>query len=241
VREATIVHDLDHGGGDNVARILVVDDNYRIRELMEIYLRRDGFEVLHADHGLAALDVLAANHVDLLIADIMMPEMDGYELTHDLRQAGYNLPILMVTARESYSDKKQGFESGADDYMTKPVDMEEMVLRVKALLRRARIVAENKICIGKVELDYETLEVRVNGQAQLLPRKEFYLLYKLLSYPRRIFTRQELLDEIWGLESEVDERTVDVHIKRLREKFSGLKEFDIVTVRGLGYKAEKHL
>lgn len=224
-----------------MAKILLVDDNGKIRRLMEIYLRREGFEVLHAEHGLAALDVLAHNRVDLLIADISMPEMDGYELTRELRRAGFATPILMVTAKETYPDKKQGFEAGADDYMTKPIEMEEMVLRVKALLRRARIGAEKRIVLGDVELDGESFELKARGQSHLLPRKEFLLLFKLLSSPKKIFTRQELLDDIWGLDSEVDERTVDVHVKRLREKFAELPEFEIVTVRGLGYKAEKRI
>lgn len=222
-----------------MARILLVDDNKNIRRLMEIYLRREGFEVYHAEDGVEALEVHAHQQIDLAVVDIMMPEMDGYELTHELRRCGYHTPVLMVTAKETYPDKKRGFESGADDYMTKPVDMDEMVLRVKALLRRAKIGAEKKILMGDVELDAETLELTARGQRYPLPKKEFGLLYKLLSSPRKIFTRQELLDDIWGLDSEVDERTVDVHIKRLREKFSHLSEFEIMTVRGLGYKVEK--
>ena len=166
----------------------------------------------------------------------MMPVMDGYELTKELRDAGFIVPILMVTAKDTYPDKKKGFDLGIDDYITKPIDMEELVLRVKALLRRARISQDKKLVIGDIILDYDSLEVITPSDEISLPKKEFYLLYKLLSYPKKIFTRQDLLDDIWGYDTEVDERTVDVHIKRLREKFKDFKEFEIVTVRGLGYK-----
>lgn len=162
--------------------------------------------------------------------------MDGYELVEELRTANYNLPILMVTAKNTYPDKKMGFELGADDYMTKPIDMDELVLRVKALLRRSKISTDKHIDIGDIIIDYEALEVRTPTDTISLPKKEFYLLYKLLSYPNKIFTRQELMDDIWGFDSEADERTVDVHIKRLREKFKDIEEFEIITIRGLGYK-----
>lgn len=216
--------------------ILLVDDHQKIRKLMEIYLKREGYDVLHAENGNKALDILDTTNIDLIIADIMMPDMDGYELTKELRGANFNMPIIMVTAKDTLSDKKQGFNLGADDYMTKPVDMEELVLRVKALLRRSKISIEQHITIGNIVLDYESLEVRTPFEIIVLPKKEFYLLYKLLSYPKKIFTRQELMDDIWGFESHTDVRTVDVHIKRLREKFSKLSEFEIVTIRGLGYK-----
>ncbi len=216
--------------------ILIVDDNEKIRKLMEIYLKREGYNVLHADNGEKALEVLYANTADLIVADIMMPEMDGYELTQSLRDANYIIPILMVTAKDTFPDKKKGFELGADDYLTKPVDMEELVLHVKALLRRSKISSDRQITVGNIVFDYESLEIRTPGETIELPKKEFYLLYKLLSYPKKIFTRQELMDDIWGLDSEADERTVDVHIKRLREKFAGYPEFEITTIRGLGYK-----
>jgi two-component system, OmpR family, response regulator len=219
-----------------LANILLVDDNEKIRKLMEIYLKRDGYNILHAENGKAALDVLDAAIADLIIADIMMPEMDGYELIRSLRNAGFDTPVLMVTARDTFPDKKMGFDLGADDYMTKPVDMDELVLRVKALLRRSKISSEKQILLGNIILDYDSLEVRTPEENIELPKKEFYLLYKLLSYPKKIFTRQELMDEIWGLDSEADERTVDVHIRRLREKFGASSEFDIITIRGLGYK-----
>ncbi|KPU44723.1 heme response regulator HssR [Oxobacter pfennigii] len=223
-----------------MVNILLVDDNQEIRKLMEIYLRQEGYHVLHADNGEKALEVLKITKADLVIADIMMPEMDGYELTKELRDAYFDMPILMVTAKDAFLDKKTGFETGADDYMTKPVDMEELILRVKALLRRSKISSERQIRIGQITLDFESLEVRTHSELIILPKKEFFLLYKLLSYPKKIFTRQELMDEIWGMDSEADERTVDVHIKRLREKFGELPEFEIITVRGLGYKGVIH-
>ena len=219
--------------------ILVVDDNDSIRKLMTTYLIRDGYNVLAASDGLEALDILDLEHIDLMIVDIMMPNMDGYTLTKELRTSKYNFPILMVTARESIEDKKKGFMVGTDDYMVKPIDFDEMLLRVSALLRRAKISNEHKIDVGDVTLDYETLTVTTKSEVFLLPKKEFYLLFKLLSYPRKIFTRQDLMDEIWGFDNETDERTVDVHIKRLREKFDILDEFKIITVRGLGYKVER--
>jgi DNA-binding response OmpR family regulator len=219
-----------------MVNILLVDDNEKIRKLIEIYLKQEGYHVLHAENGERALEVLADINADLIIADIMMPEMDGYELTKELREARFNMPILMVTAKDTFIDKKMGFDLGADDYMTKPVDMEELVLRVKALLRRSKISSDKQIKIGNIILDFDSLEIRTPSETVVMPKKEFYLLYKLLSYPKKIFTRQELMDEIWGYDSEADERTVDVHIKRLREKFGEFSEFEIVTIRGLGYK-----
>ena len=220
-------------------RILIVDDNESIRNLMKTYLLQDGYQVLTASDGIEALEVLDKEQVDLMIADIMMPNMDGYTLTKDLRDANYNLPILMVTAKESFEDKKKGFIVGTDDYMVKPIDFDEMLLRVSALLRRAKIMNEHKIVIGNIVLDYDALTITTQSEEILLPKKEFLLLYKLLSYPKKIFTRQDLMDEIWGFDNETDARTVDVHIKRLREKFDSLEEFKIITVRGLGYKAER--
>jgi DNA-binding response OmpR family regulator len=219
--------------------ILVVDDNDSIRKLITAYLSREGYRVHTAADGIEALKVMDAEHIDLIIADIMMPNMDGYMLTRDLRAANYDLPVLMVTARDTFEDKKEGFLSGTDDYMVKPIDLDEMLLRVAALLRRAKISSENRIVIGEVTLDEETLTVTTGSERVLLPKKEFQLLFKLLSYPQKIFTRQDLMAEIWGFDNETDERTVDVHIKRLREKFDGLDAFSIVTVRGLGYKVEK--
>ncbi|MBS4026733.1 MAG: response regulator transcription factor [Clostridia bacterium] len=221
--------------------ILIADDSDSIRKLISTYLKRDGYNVLHAANGIEALEILDSLEVDLMIVDIMMPKMDGYTLIENLRLANYKFPILMITAKETFEDKKRGFLVGTDDYMVKPVDMDEMLLRVGALLRRAKISNEHKITIGEVTLDYDALSVMAPNGTYTLPKKEFYLLFKLLSYPKRIYTRQQLMDEIWGMDAEADERTVDVHIKRLREKFQHLKEFEIVTIRGLGYKAEKKI
>ncbi len=218
--------------------ILVAEDDRNLQKLMTAVLKQNGYNVLTAKDGIEALEILDKSHVDLIISDIMMPNMDGYSLTRSLRKSNYNLPILMVTAKETFEDKKKGFIVGTDDYMVKPIDMDEMILRVAALLRRSRIVNEKKLLIGNIEINYNTLTVSKDKEALLLPKKEFYLLFKLLSYPKQIFTRQQLMDEIWGMDSEADERTVDVHIKRLREKFENYDEFEIVTVRGLGYKAE---
>ena len=219
--------------------ILIVEDDKNIHKLMQIVLRQNGYNTFSASDGEEALDVFDREHIDLMICDIMMPNMDGYELTESLRSAKYTLPVLMVTAKESFNDKKKGFLVGTDDYMVKPVDVNEMVLRVQALLRRSQIVNERKLTIGNVTLNYDSLTVIRDGDSHTLPQKEFYLLYKLLSYPNVILTRLQLMDEIWGMDSESDDRTVDVHIKRLRERFHDYPEFEIVTVRGVGYKAEK--
>ncbi|WP_426351340.1 response regulator transcription factor [Alloiococcus sp. CFN-8] len=221
--------------------ILVVEDDKNLRKLMTAYLEQEGYKVITASNGVEALTIIDKHHIDLLISDIMMKNMDGYELVSSLRESGFTLPILMVTAKESFEDKKKGFQLGTDDYMVKPINMQEMLLRVAALLRRAQINNERKLVIGEIILDQDTLTVKTPEETYELPKKEFYLLYKLLSYPKKIFTRQQLMDEIWGMESEADERTVDVHIKRLREKFEHLHEFKIITIRGLGYKAEKYL
>lgn len=219
--------------------ILVVDDHANIRNLMATYLVRAGYQVHPAADGEEALEVLDHSHIDLLIVDVMMPRLDGYGLTRVLREAGYTLPILMITARERIEDKTLGFQAGTDDYMVKPIDFNEMLLRVSALLRRAKIVNEHRIVIGEIILESDSLTVRTPDGSIALPPKEFFLLFKLLSYPQRIFTRRDLMDEIWGMDHEADERTVDVHIKRLRERFEHLPDFKIVTIRGLGYKAEK--
>ena len=219
--------------------ILVVEDDANARKLMEAVLRQHGYEPIPARDGIEALEVLDRKHVDLIVLDIMMPRMDGYEFTETLRSSGCELPILMVTAREKPADKHKGFLIGTDDYMTKPVDEEEMVLRIAALLRRSRIVNEHRLTVGDTVLDYDALSVTVPEGTLELPRKEFLLLFKLLSYPNKIFTRRQLMDEIWDMDSESDERTVDVHINRLRDHFRGNPDFEIVTVRGLGYKAVK--
>ena len=218
-------------------KILVVEDNKNMRKLMVTYLKRNNYETMEAEDGEKALEIMENNHVDLIISDIMMPNMDGYELTKELRNANYMLPILFVTAKDSIDDKREGFLLGVDDYMVKPVDMDEMVLRVGVLLRRANIINQRKLKIKNVVLLYDEYTLKKGNKIYNLPQKEFQLLYKLLSFPNKIFTRQDLIDEIWGLDNESDFRTVDVHIKRLREKFDNFDEFKIVTIRGVGYKA----
>lgn len=219
--------------------ILVVDDDKNTRRLMQAVLQADGYAVTTAENGAQALEVLDRETVDLVVLDIMMPQMDGYEFTKTLRAADNNLPILMVSAKQLPADRKQGFLVGTDDYMTKPIDEEEMLLRIKALLRRARIATERKLTVGDVTLDYDALTVTRNGEAMELPQKEFQLLFLLLSYPGKIFTRIQLMDEVWGTESESGWETVTVHIGRLRRRFEGWQEFAIESVRGLGYKAVK--
>lgn len=221
-------------------QILVVEDDPSLRRLMSAALKQHGYTPHTANDGAEALDLLDKTNIDMIISDIMMPNMDGYELTRQLRRAGFNMPILMVTAKESFEDKQEGFMAGTDDYMVKPIDINEMILRVGALLRRAKMVSDHKLTIGSCVLDYDAVSISVGGQpAQTIPQKEFMLLFKLLSYPDKIFTRRELLDEIWGMEHEVDERTVDVHIKRVRERYRDCGDFEIITVRGLGYKAKR--
>ena len=222
-------------------QILVAEDDKNTRRLMEAVLKEHGYHPILACDGLEALKLLDTHHVDLVILDIMMPGMDGYEFTRQLRATDYTLPILMVTAKQLPEDKRKGFIVGTDDYMTKPVDEEEMILRIRALLRRAQIVNERRITIADVCLDYDSLTVSRGDESQTLPRKEFYLLYKLLSYPGKIFTRIQLMDGIWGMESQSDDNTINVHINRLRKRFEDYPEFTIETIRGLGYKAVKHL
>ena len=220
-------------------RILVVDDDKNTRLYLKAVLEKAKYTVLVAQDGEDALDVLDSEHVDLVVLDVMMPRMDGYEFTRILREANNNLPVLMVSAKQMPSDKHKGFIVGTDDYITKPIDEEEMLYRIKALLRRARIADERRIVIGDVVLDYDSFTVTKNEDIQELPQKEFLLLYKLLSYPGKIFTRIQLMDEIWGGESATGWETVTVHIGRLRKRFEEYEEFEIESVRGLGYKAVK--
>ena len=217
--------------------ILVVEDDPHARKLMQTVLEQNGYSVYTAADGLDALAVMDQKHIDLVVLDVMMPRMDGYEFTKELRDGGSDLPILMVTARETPSDVKRGFIIGTDDYMTKPVDEEEMLLRIAALLRRSRIVSEKKLTVGGTVLDYNSYTVTAGNKRYELPQKEFLLLFKLLSYHNKIFTRRQLMDEIWDMDSASDERTVDVHINRLRDKFRDSPDFQIITMRGLGYKA----
>ena len=219
--------------------ILVAEDDKNARRLFQIVLEENGFRVHTAANGQEAMDILDREYIDLVVLDVMMPQMDGYEFTQQIRSANSNLPILMVSAMQEPMDKKKGFLVGTDDYMTKPVDYEEMLLRIRALLRRARITSERRIVVGDVVLDYDSLTVRKGGEVMELPQKEFMLLYKLLSYPGKIFTRIQLMDEIWGADSETGWETVTVHVGRLRKRFEGWSEFEIISVRGLGYKAVK--
>jgi len=219
--------------------ILVVEDNLDLRELFVTTINNAGYRAFGATDGLDALNLMDNTHIDLIVADIMMPKMSGYELTKELRSLGNSIPILMVTAKDDYDSLQKGFSFGADDYMIKPVNVNELLLRIQALLRRARINSEKKIVIGSTIIDYESMTVKYNDDDIVLPLKEFNLLFKLLSFPGKIFTRQQLMDEIWGMDSETDDRTINTHINRLRERFSNNQDFEIVTIRGLGYKAVK--
>ena len=221
-------------------QILVVEDNPNMSKLMRAMLKHDGYETFAAENGLAALDLMDKQHIDLIVLDIMMPKMDGYEFCETLRKGNDYTPILMVTAKQLPEEKCKGFLVGTDDYMVKPVNETEFLLRVKALLRRARIANEKKLHIGDVTLDYDSLTVSRGDESFTLRQKEFYLLYKLLSNPDKIFTRLQLMDEIWGMDSETVDTTVNVHITRLRKRFEGWNEFEIIAIRGIGYKAVIH-
>ena len=222
-----------------VFHILVVDDDKNTRMYFDAVLKNNGYTVSVAENGEEALSVMDSAHIDLVVLDIMMPKMDGYEFTKTLRECNNTLPILMVSAKQTPRDKNRGFAVGTDDYMTKPVDQDEFLYRIKALLRRAKIANERRIVVGDVVLDYDSLTVTKGDVVQELPQKEFLLLYKLLTYPGKIFTRIQLMDEIWGADSETGWETVTVHVGRLRRRFEGWDEFEIVSVRGLGYKAVK--
>lgn len=220
-------------------QILVVEDDPHARLLFGKILEQNGYRVISATDGEDALEKMDHYHVDLILLDVMMPKMDGFVFARTLREADCQIPILMVTAKEGRLDKREGFLAGTDDYMTKPVDEEEMLLRIGALLRRSKINAARRIEIGSTVLDYDSLTVKTPEGDMLLPQKEFLVLFKLLSYQNKIFTRRALMDEIWNFDSESDERTVDVHIHRLRDRFDSNPDFEIVTIRGLGYKAVK--
>lgn len=221
--------------------ILVVDDDKNTRMYFEAVLKSNGYTVTVAKNGEDALAAMDKEHIDLVVLDVMMPKMDGYAFTRTLREGDNNLPILMVSAKQLPADKNRGFAAGTDDYMTKPVDQEEFLYRIKALLRRAKIATERRIVIGDVVIDYDSLTVTRGDEVQELPQKEFLLLYKFLSYPGKIFTRIQLMDEIWGADSETGWETVTVHVGRLRKRFEGWHEFEIESVRGLGYKAVKRV
>ena len=220
-------------------KILIAEDDRELRQLFEHVLSKNSYAVTGVSNGLEALQALEDSYYDLIISDIMMPVMDGYELVRSLREAGHHLPVLMITAKTAFDDMRQGFLSGSDDYMVKPVNVNEMVLRVGALLRRAQMINERRLTLGSTVMECDSLTVTVGGESMVLPQKEFMLLYKMASFPGRIFTRQQLMDEIWGYDSESDTHTVDVHIGRLRERFRDGQDFRIVTMRGVGYKVVK--
>ena len=217
--------------------ILVVDDHAHIRRLYEYTLEKNGYQQFSAQNGEEALAVLEREHIDLVILDVMMPVLDGYGFLKELRGGGSEIPVLVITARSSAEDVRKAFTIGTDDFMVKPVDEVEMLLRIKALLRRAKVSREQRLSVGGTELEYNSFSVTSGGQTATLPKKEFQILFKLLSYPNKTFTRAALMEEFWSMDSDSEARTVDVHINRLRERFRGCPDFEIVTVRGLGYKA----
>ena len=220
-------------------RILIAEDDRELRQLFSHVLAKHGYSVVGVSNGREALEEIEAGYFDLIISDIMMPEMDGYEFVRTLRAAGNTTPVLMITAKDAFDDMRLGFISGSDDYMVKPINVNEMVLRVSALLRRAQMANERRQIIGDTVLECDSLTVTTGGESVILPQKEFMLLYKMSAYPGKIFTRQQLMDDIWGYESDSDTHTVDVHIGRLRDRFRDNRDFKIVTIRGLGYKVVK--
>ena len=220
-------------------KILIAEDDSELRQLFSHVLIKNGYSVTGVCNGKEALDALDKGYYDLIISDIMMPEMDGYELVSSLRTAGYSIPVMMITAKDAFDDMRMGFVSGTDDYMVKPVNVNEMVLRVGALLRRAQMINDRRLVIGGTVMECDSLTVTWDGQSAVLPQKEFMLLYKMASFPGRIFTRQQLMDDIWGYDSDTDTHTVDVHIGRLRDRVRDSKDFKIVTMRGVGYKVVK--
>ena len=220
-------------------KILIAEDDSELWQLFSHVLIKNGYSVTGVCNGKEALDALDKGYYDLIISDIMMPEMDGYELVSSLRTAGYSIPVMMITAKDAFDDMRMGFVSGTDDYMVKPVNVNEMVLRVGALLRRAQMINDRRLVIGGTVMECDSLTVTWDGQSAVLPQKEFMLLYKMASFPGRIFTRQQLMDDIWGYDSDTDTHTVDVHIGRLRDRFRDSKDFKIITMRGVGYKVVK--
>ncbi len=218
--------------------ILVVEDNKVLNDMISTKLKLESYNVYSAFDGEEALNTLDSEYIDLIISDIMMPGIDGYELTKSLRDINSTIPILMISAKNQIEDMERGFDSGTDDYMIKPINMQEMILRVKALLRRSQIANEKKLKVGSTILDYDALTIKTENTIYNMPPKEFYLIFKLLSSPNKIFTRMELMDEIWGMDTDIDDRTIDSHIKKLRRKFDNCSDFEIITVRGLGYKSK---
>ena len=220
-------------------KILIAEDDRELRQLFSHVLTKNGYAVKGVSNGKEALDAMDKDYFDLIITDIMMPIMDGYTLVQQLRDTGSITPVLMITAKDAFDDMHQGFVSGTDDYMVKPVNVNEMLLRVKALLRRAQMINDRRQVVGNTVMELDSLTVTTDTESMVLPQKEFMLLYKMLSYPGKIFTRNQLMDEIWGYDNESDTHTVDVHIGRLRERFRNNTDFKIVTMRGVGYKVVK--
>lgn len=220
-------------------KILIAEDDNKIRQLFSRVLMKNGYTVKGASNGKEALDMIDKEYFDMMICDVMMPVMDGYELVRTLRDSGLTLPVLMVTAKTEFDDMRMGFLSGTDDYMVKPVNINELIIRVGALLRRAQMMNERRIVFGSTLLECDSLTVSTEKESFILPQKEFMLLYKMLSFPGKIFTRQQMMDEIWGYDTNSDTHTVDVHIGRLREKFRDNPDFEIITIRGIGFKVVK--
>lgn len=220
-------------------KILIAEDDHELRRLFAHVLIKNGYTVKEVSNGKEALEALNTEFYDMIISDIMMPIMDGYELVRNLRSSGNTTPILMITAKDAFDDMKKGFLSGSDDYMVKPINVNEMILRVQALLRRSQMINERKVTLNNTIIECDSFSVISNGESIILPQKEFMLLYKLASFPGRIFTRQQLMDDIWGYDSDSDTHTIDVHIGRLRERFKDNTDFKIVTMRGVGYKVVK--
>lgn len=220
-------------------KILIAEDDRELRQLFSHVLTKNGYAAKGVSNGKEALDAMDNDYFDLVITDIMMPVLDGYELVRQLRDTGNITPVLMITAKDAFDDMSQGFVSGTDDYMVKPVNVNEMLLRVKALLRRAQMINDRRQVVGNTVMELDSLTVTTDTESMVLPQKEFMLLYKMLSYPGKIFTRNQLMDEIWGYDNESDTHTVDVHIGRLRERFRNNTDFKIVTMRGVGYKVVK--
>lgn len=219
--------------------IMVVEDDKELRDLFCCVLSDNGYTPFPACNGCEAFTIIENTHIDLVISDIMMPEMDGYELIQTLRKTDHTMPVLIITAKDSAEDKRRGFRSGTDDYMVKPIDVNEMIWRVEALLRRGQIFSLHRAKLGETVFDADNYTVISGDRETLLPQKEFQLIYKLVTYPGRIFTRRQIMDDVWGIESDADEHTLEVHISRLRDRFKGNGDFEIVTVRGLGYKVVK--
>ncbi len=220
--------------------ILVVEDDLSMSKFLEALLTTNGYNVYTAGDGILAWDIIETQSIDFIVCDVMMPNMDGFEFVQSIRDAQFEMPVLMLTAKTYIDDKKRGYSVGSDDYMTKPVDEEELLLKITALLRRAKINNSKQITVGSVLIDYDSLTVTDKNESIELPPKEFMLLFKLLSYPNKIFTRLKIMDDIWGMDSETDDNTINVHVNRLRKKLSHIKEFEIMTIRGLGYKAVKY-